>query len=236
MLKFNKTISCITRYMDRFEFLKQSLPTWLVFPYEEIIIVDWSSKKENIVSYIKDLNDHRIKLIQAPKQQFFNAGAAWNVGIRFASSEFINGIDCDVMIKSKSFSSIKLEENVFYTGIRTIPVYGSFIVCKKAWQQLAGFTEMLKTWSHEDVLFYDSLEQAGYKHIFFDLNDLQHINHSNELRFENFELKLTYDKALKYNQFVLRFNKDKTKIRKSFLINLYEWKENEFVCNSIENF
>ena len=48
-------ISISTSCMDRNDMLIQTLPTWLLHPVKEIIIVDWSSKKP-IVETLKENN------------------------------------------------------------------------------------------------------------------------------------------------------------------------------------
>lgn len=179
--------------MDRFSFLKQALPSWLLFPYYEIIIVDWSSKEEDIVPYIKSLNDKRVKIIRVPNQQHFNNGAAWNVGIHYACGELISGVDCDVIISPDVFQDmLPLDPKNFYTGHQFYHTYGTTLFSKAAWASVEGYTEIFRTWSQEDVLFYRSLQQAGYIHTFFPLNKLKHIDHDNTTRFKNSEFKGDY--------------------------------------------
>jgi radical SAM superfamily enzyme YgiQ (UPF0313 family) len=232
--KFNKTVSCVTRYMDRFEFLKQTLPTWQAYPFDEIIIVDWSSK-EDITIYIKSLNDARLKVVRVLGQQYFNQGASWNVGMRYASSDWICGIDCDDILKSDAFFNIlPLEENKFYTGLPCTCTHGMVLLSKNAWSKANGFVEIFKTWSQDDVLFYRDLQQVGYeRQLSFDSNRVEHINHSDAIRFKNHEIKMSMPEAIQFNIQEESKNKDCLKGMKKYDVEVYKWVGDKFVSENI---
>ena len=233
-MNFTKTVSCVTRYMDRFYYLKQALPTWLIFPYDEIIIVDWSSKDNDLVPYIRELNDARIKIVQVPEQQYFNQGASWNTGVRYASSEFIQGIDCDTIFFPRAYEHVlPIEDNKFYTGLPNTHTHGTALFSKSAWTKVSGFTEIFKTWSQDDVLFYKSLEQAGYRReLSFTDYEIKHIDHDDTIRFKHHEIKMSQPDAINYNIQEELKSIDKVKGMKIYAANVYGWKNNEFVCSA----
>ena len=59
----NEGISIVSCCMNRNENLRKALMTWLQLDVDEIVIVDWSSK-EPVEETIKDLMDHRVKIIR----------------------------------------------------------------------------------------------------------------------------------------------------------------------------
>jgi glycosyltransferase involved in cell wall biosynthesis len=154
-----KKISLITRFMDRLRTLSQVFPSWLTLPeIDEIIIVNWSSKKDDIAKYLKTFNDKRIILVNVENQKFFNRGMAWNTGIHCASGEWLFCIDGDVSIKSNLLNSISLDENVIY---RSQTCVGTCIVEKDSWKKVKGYAEYLQGWGEEDIDYYLKLEKVG---------------------------------------------------------------------------
>jgi len=216
--------------MDRFVFLKQTLPIWLTLPYDEIIIVDWTSKEENIIPYVESFKDERIKVIQVIGQKYFNQGAAWNVGIRYAVGEFINGIDCDTTLKPDALQT--LDEKKYCTGFQINHSYGTVIFPKKAWALVGGYTEIFKTWSQDDVLFYRDLSQAGYEHIYFPKDQIETIMHDDDVRFKNHEFKFSRSDAITFN-IQEELSSDHLKGMKSYDVNVYEWKNGKFYPKNV---
>jgi glycosyltransferase involved in cell wall biosynthesis len=206
-----------------------------VYPFTEIIIVDWSSKEEDIVSYIKSINDARLKVVRISGQQYFNQGASWNVGIRYASSEWLCGIDCDDILKHDAFSHIlPLDEKKFYTGLPATCTHGMVLFSKNAWIKTQGFVEIFNTWSQDDVLFYRDLQQAGFeRQLSFDSKYVEHINHDDTVRFKNHEMKMSMNDAIAFNIQRELNNKNKLKGMKKYEVQVYKWQAEQFVTENI---
>lgn len=185
-------ISLITRFMNRLSFIEKALPTWLKIPYDEIIIVDWNSK-EDILPLVNSLDDPRIKIIRVPDQKYFNAGAAWNTGIKAARNKFINTVDCDILTDPRMLENIDFDKtDCFYTSIDHIGgIKGTSFYPKYMWEKINGYVEVFKSWGYEDTYFYKKLSEAGYTRIkYFNLDKITHIDHSDKIRQINFEDKL----------------------------------------------
>jgi glycosyltransferase involved in cell wall biosynthesis len=215
-LKTHQKISCVTRFMDRLSFIKQTLPTWLKFPYYEIIIVDWSSN-EDILPLVKECHDQRVIVLKVKNQKYFDPGAAWNVGINYASGDFINCIDCDILINPVYYPVYfinQLKQNCLYLNElidkNCTPLewsqglYGTNIFSKNMWDKVNGYIEGLESWGEEDVDFYRRLVKEGFEtkqgwiqgfltHIYHD--DSYRVKHT-KIKFENRKQCWQYNKKL----------------------------------------
>jgi N-terminal domain of galactosyltransferase/Glycosyl transferase family 2 len=169
-------------------------------PYHEIIIVDWSSK-EDLLSLIKTYKDPRIVVVRVEDQLYFDRGGAWNVGIRQATGDFINCMDCDILacagfsIKTLKPNHLYLEQLIDKTGDVTSGIwtklYGTCIFSKNMWEVVNGYQENLETWGREDRDFYVRLVKAGFIVEQGWTSGLTHIEHDNSIRFVNHKLKFS---------------------------------------------
>jgi hypothetical protein len=183
-------IKLVTRYKDRRPFLERTIHTWLRNPfYQEIIIVDWSSS-DDIVPYLKTLNDSRLTVLRVKGQKYIDRGAAWNVGIKYADSTWIHAVDCDVMVRPTIYENVDFSNlNTFYMSKECSAVRGSCLFPKYAWRLVNGYIEGLKSFGAEDPLFYENLELIGLKeNNIFTARDLFHITHGDYIRQQNHEV------------------------------------------------
>jgi N-terminal domain of galactosyltransferase len=180
-----KTISLVTRTMGRLSFLEKSLPTWVkVNEVDSIIIVDWGMT-ENTVPLLA--LDGRISLLRVDGQKYFEGGASRNIGVRFADSDYIFMVDCDVSIIQNPFS-LPIEDKNFI--VFKIDKYeaGTCIFSKKMWLEINGFLENLLGWGDQDVDFYKKAEALGYKKIVAP-DFVTHQEHTNDSRMKNYHFK-----------------------------------------------
>jgi glycosyltransferase involved in cell wall biosynthesis len=192
MISMNNQISLVSRCMDRLSFLQKALPSWLKQPYSEIIIIDWSSKIDNVLSIFENYTDSRITVLRVKYQDYFINGAAWNVVVSYASGPFINCVDCDIILPNNFLNDVKLNQNCLYAlGGLQIGTYGTCIFSKNMWEQVNGYLECLDTWGTEDMDFYDRIRQAGFKHITRVNWPVTHIEHDDKVRFKSYKSGLT---------------------------------------------
>ena len=193
-LDFSTTI--VTRLMGRLDMLKETLPTWLkVQGIKNIIIVDWGCK-EPLQEYVDSLKDDRIIIVHVPDKEFFDAGASWNVGIRYAKTEWIFTVDCDVKIYNQSvlkyMTGGKPDNRAFYNcAITGMALSGTALFTKDQWNKTGGYCEGLKGWGGEDIAFLDNMEKkAEYARIRNMIPEwFEHIQHDESKRSENMQDK-----------------------------------------------
>jgi predicted glycosyltransferase involved in capsule biosynthesis len=186
--------------MERKAFLQRTIPTWINLPIKEILIVDWGMK-ENLSDLLKI--DDRISIIQVPDQQYFDAGAAINTGVRHVTTEYVFHVDSDIMIQNSLCLANIFNQKFDYTRIRNpqstsdgffrMPMEsynGTCLFKKQVWETVGGYIETLKGWGWEDNDFYNLIKQKNFQISFLlNLGDFQHIDHSPRLRYKNFPLK-----------------------------------------------
>ena len=183
-MKTDKTIKLITRHMDRVQELTEALPTWVAVPeIDEIVIVNWG-----VTDDLTPLaTDSRITIINVPDQEYFDPGAAWNVGCRYADdADFLALLDCDIKIFQSAINKVDvISSDTFYrphiTNMGTIG--GSSIIPTKAFIDANGFKEKFTRYGFEDQNFYNRLLfDVKYKEKkCFMSTDMLHIDHLREL-------------------------------------------------------
>jgi predicted glycosyltransferase involved in capsule biosynthesis len=174
--------------MNRSEHLAKTLPTWLALrEVDEIVIVDWSSRIP-----IK-INDPRVTVIRVEGQKYFERSAAWNLGLDNSNTDFIFLCDVDVLVLRSPFELVKKDASRFFYvsfGIRE-GTFGSCIITKE--QAKIKFDESIKYYGVEDSNFYLRLQGAGFRKLHCLSTDyLEHIHHSDELRYREQPEKHVY--------------------------------------------
>jgi hypothetical protein len=180
-------VSIVTTCKNRWEFLKQSLPTWLGRGFYQIVIVDWSSD-DPIASKIAEMpdGDTPVTVIRIEGEEIFNGGMARNQGSLEVPSEYIMFIDSDMKIKDWSKSeAIKMVPGRFYHGPHNVPPFGTCVVRKWDFEAINGFSELYPAYGWEDNDLYNRLDELGLRRSFYDERMVEHIDHSDELRAEH---------------------------------------------------
>lgn len=184
-----------TQVFNRNSFLEQTLPTWLLLDFQEIIIVNWYT--ENKFPFH---NDSRIKLVNVLEDKPYSLSQAKNIAFRLSFFSTIFYFDCDIKVTEKfpKISNIEISEKFFYMG-RTEqidPVNGSLIFTKNQFESVNGFNERLEGYGHEDIDYLERLRKKGYEWRFLP-DGLEHIHHTDVLRGANFEEKDIFLSTLK---------------------------------------
>lgn len=115
-------VSIICACKNRYEALKISLNSWVMFDeVKEIIIVDWSS--DNLITDLLKL-DNRIKIIRVDDKKYFNLSHPLNLAASLTTGDYILKLDCDYIINPyyNFFENYKIDDNSFATGV---PVHKS---------------------------------------------------------------------------------------------------------------
>jgi len=205
------SIGIVTRFMNRLDYLSQSLPTWIKLPeIDQIIIVDWSSE-ESAIPLIDSINDDRISIVSVPGQSYWDPGRAHNVGIKHTKTELIFIVDCDVKINFPCFKHIKpLPNREFY--IRTDKwrgepyklrgLSGTCIFQKSMWAEINGYAEEKSSYGLEDLDFYNQARNADYKCIkCLTAHELTHISHGYDIRQKHYKHQYSeFNEAIKESE------------------------------------
>ena len=109
-------VSLICACKNRYEPLKISLSSWLLFDeVKEIVIVDWNSDEP--FNYITKL-DPRIKVIRVTDQKYFNQPQPLNLALSLATGDYIAKADTDYVLNPyhNFFENYPIDENSFVSG------------------------------------------------------------------------------------------------------------------------
>lgn len=187
-----KDVSVCTACMNRNDLLMQALLTWIHLPVKEIIIVDWNSK-EPIYNelFFKKLKDDRIKIVRVENKTYYNQSKASNLKVRLAKSNHILSIDCDIKITSDFFNYHPMDDvNFFYGNVGIHPgTTGTCLISKEMFEDVNGYNELMDGWGFHDVDFYKRLKQYGFKGRFLNHSKISHIEHDENSRVDNYEMK-----------------------------------------------
>ena len=146
---FVNSVSLVTGVKDQIGVLKQVLPTWLRIPFREIIIVDWSSSpgEQDPVRLIKQLRDHRVRVLKVYDQKKLNQNASWNTGISYSTSPLVQCISCNNQIEPTFLDKFILDPENLYTH-ENFCLFG-----KDQWKKVRGFRE--DVFDHKEI--YDRI-------------------------------------------------------------------------------
>jgi predicted glycosyltransferase involved in capsule biosynthesis len=215
--------------MNRIEFLKQTIYINLdlikIFnkKYQgihqfELSLCNYDSKDE-LDEYVKknlqEFIDNKILIYtKSNNHQFFNVAHAKNVAHKYSNGNVLVGLDIDNFL-TENFIEYIIE--LFTNNINTVThgnyiggMYGRICLSRDNFFKLGGYPEILKGYGHEDS---DLVERANIllkcEKIQLDDNLIQFIDHTYEVRTENYEenYKLTPD-LLQYinkNKEIMKF-------------------------------
>lgn len=182
-------ISLVTTCMNRESHLRRSLPHWITLPgIDEIVLVDWSTREP-----FTDLLalDPRIRIVRAEGEPRWIQPYANNLGIAHARGDIIIKCDADCLPTADA-SKLMPANGHFYAGdwrsgekLGKACVNGQCIFTKAQWEQVNGYSELLRRYSRDDVDFYDRLVAVGHARHEIPVDLLNFLDHSNEDRVAN---------------------------------------------------
>lgn len=184
-----KSISFVTRCMNRLNDLKKTLPKNLEdnkdYPNLEFVILDYNSTdglgswiRKDMFSYIES---GRLNYYHTVEPANFCPNHSQNVAFRLANNELVANIDSDNYTHSgyahrlnecASFSNSRLlivPENFLLQGSRKLFLKGRFGMFKKDIEWLRGFDEDLdEGFGNDDVNFVLRAMLAGFKIVCYE--------------------------------------------------------------------
>lgn len=180
------TVGC----MNRRSFLERSLSTWVrsAVP-SEIVIVDWSSS-ESLQDLVK--LDPRIIVVRVTDQRFWHNSKCHNLEFRLARGGIVLRMDSDYLLGDQFFPKHPLVSDSFYAGNWRLELNtdkkslsGIVYVHRSDLFKVNGYNERLNGYGQEEDDLYDRLSDLGLLRNDVDLATLEHIPHSDELRYKN---------------------------------------------------
>lgn len=206
-----KTVGIITRCMNRKSFLKQALPTWVKFPIDKIVIVDWGMKED-----LSDLLiDDRVTIIQVPGVDKYDMGIPNNIAARYLDTDYLFCVDADVMFNEHS-AALRLFLEKVKTGcfppvayarqVRSFcPLSGTALYERETYHKANGFYEGLPCRGMDELdMFFRLTNKVGAKgwSLFYP-GMFIHIDHDNTSRVENFKEVKSIQESDKTNAAIL---------------------------------
>ena len=242
-------VSIICSCKNRYEPLKISLSSWLLFDeVKEIVIVDWNSDKP--LNHLTKI-DSRIKVIKVLDEEFFNQPQPLNLASKFCTQEYLLKLDTDYILNPyfRFFNNYPPEENVFVQGPNGIenktqsddPYFkylrGLLFLKREHFNKVGGYNEdMNKFYAYEDDEICTRLELLGLKlkSLSYD-HSLIHIPHSDKKRFENFEGDKEYEKQI-WNELSQSYQGDELKWQFEYVISQYHIQKNKIDFGNPDNY
>lgn len=197
-LKGNVSLVCCV--MNREFMLMTSLFSWLRFKeIGEIIILDWSSKKD--LSWVLDVDD-RIKYIRVEEEEHFNISQAYNLAIDHATKDYVLKMDVDYILNPyyNFFLTNPIKQESFYGGISEgfnpeKPMFaflcGILYIKKEDFYKAEGYNENYQGYGHEDHELYETLEKLNLKRLGVACDySVMHTPHPQNFRTCNYKANL----------------------------------------------
>jgi glycosyltransferase involved in cell wall biosynthesis len=191
-------ISLVTTCMNREKHLRQSVRMWVKLPsIDEILIVDWSTRES-----IDDLLDFdpRIRIVRAEGEPRWVQTYASNLGIAQARGDIILKCDADCM-PTPAVMNLRPAAGRYYAGdwhsgaaAGKICVNGQCLFTRDQWQQVNGYSELIRHYAHDDTDFYDRMIACGQTRLEITPDLLTFLPHTDGDRVVNFQTgQASYD-------------------------------------------
>jgi hypothetical protein len=184
------SLSVVVQVCDRNSMLQQTLPTWINYSCDEIVIFD-QPKKELAYDVVSQyLSDPRIKLIESLENIPYSLTKGRNVTIRNSTTDDILSLDADTKILP-GMPKLTLEDGFFYHGIHGVTTGGFLQGCimfkRSDFDKINGYNERLIGWGYDDDDFRFRLGNKLRSRPFPPY--LFHINHDDNLRTQSYTEK-----------------------------------------------
>ncbi len=191
-------ISFITTCMGRLEHLQQSLPTWLVQPDCEVVVVDYSCPQRS-GDWVENTHPG-VKVVRVEGQPYFNVSKARNAGARVASGRWFCMVDADVLLAPGFATEAKLllDAGCFLRVEQGAPndLMGMVMISRGAFNAVGGYDEVMEGWGAEDLDMYLRLHHIGQRQTALPARLLTAIPHGDALRTQNAAIR---DRVLGWN-------------------------------------
>jgi len=194
-----KQITVAVAIKNRTEAFKNSIKTWMKFPFKKFIILDCQSDM-HIGLEIGDIieGDDRWEIFRINEGfEKYNHSRARNIkcGLVENPDDWILCIDSEIMLCSDFLDEIfRLDPSFYYlTDPKCVfdGLAGTAIFQKKIFLEVGGFNENTNgRWGFEDIHFYEQVRGTGlWNEAVIDSYSLYHQPHSDELRTKYSDVK-----------------------------------------------
>jgi len=184
-------ISMYVHLMNRNENVIANMPNWLTQKFDELILLDWSSKDP--VSNIPGVfDDPRVRVVRVEGQEKFIRTLAQNLASQMARNRYIFKCDSDVLFKGDFFANHPFKQGEFWVGdwhqgrdYNERHLHGETFYHIDDFYRVNGYDERIMAYGHDDTNLKDRMVLAGMVKKVFSYNHLHHIPHPQEQRTTN---------------------------------------------------
>lgn len=197
-------ISFITVCMNREDDLKKTLPHNLniIKEYDnvEIIVLNYNSKGD-LDTWIRTINDSKLKYYKECSAQFFSMTHSKNMGARLSNAKYIVNLDSDNYLNIEYVNGLLVEitKDIDYPSISKETKYngigldGRVGIKRHIFNYVRGYDEMMKGWGGDDFDLQNRVVALG-----FSISYIRLLNEdSSVIKQTNEERSLNYDDANK---------------------------------------
>jgi len=184
-------ITMYVHLMNRNENVVKNLKNWLTQGFDELILLDWSSKEP--VSEIPGvLDDKRVRVVRVEGQKTFIRTLAQNLASQMARNSRVFKCDSDVEFKGDFFSAHSLSEGEFWVGdwhqardFNERHLHGETYYHLNDFFRVNGYDERISAYGQDDTNLKDRMCLSGLIKKVFSYNYLFHQPHEQTKRIEN---------------------------------------------------
>lgn len=188
----NNGVSICCAVKNRWEMLKQSIPSWLECKeVKDIVIVDYGSTCpvfRNIEE--SSMCDDRIRIFQVLNADSWCLSKAYNIAFYHARCNIIAKMDTDyVVLNPRIFAIHKLEYGYFFAGNwrnsrneNEDHLNGFVFIFKHDFFRINGYSEHIVSYGRDDEDLYERLRLASVTRKDLQVDCLYHIPHGDDLR------------------------------------------------------
>jgi len=184
-------ISMYVHLMNRNENVQANLPNWLTQKFDELVLLDWSSK-EPVANIPGIFDDPRVRVVRVEGQEKFIRTLAQNLASQMVRNRFIFKCDSDVLFKGDFFAKHPFQKGEFWVGdwhqgrdFNERHLHGETFYHVDDFYRVNGYDERIMAYGHDDTNLKDRMVLAGMVKKVFSYNMLDHIPHPQEQRATN---------------------------------------------------
>lgn len=150
---------------------------------DQVVVVNWSSKTWNVSE-----SNSKLTVVKAIEEPNWHLGRAYNLGMRFVTSDIVWKIDCDTRIDVNAVNEVAtLTDGTFRTGDWRIGgnaahLNGNLVVKRADFWAVGGYDERIQSYGWDDTSLYNRLNATGLKWLRIEPGWASHIEHSNAKR------------------------------------------------------
>jgi predicted glycosyltransferase involved in capsule biosynthesis len=160
----------------------------------ELMVVDYGDPNDVwrfVIGKVPKLDRSSVLVLENTDN--FNLNRARNFGARWAiKSDILAFVDADVFLADNWLSTVvglvRQGSHLVTRVGRTNGITGTFAVTKDLFNRVNGFDERMNGWGHDEVDFFHRCQELE-KSCTYNSSLVRAINHSDELRMENYECK-----------------------------------------------